>query len=253
MTRALLESAHQGLLDTQRVGSPTALIDAQLATLTGTSRAADQTFGDFTRGIQQIFGGVLAVVNDAEVAARCERVRDAVLPHGVNVVQWKYTDKAGEVEMAAARRTSEVNQVLDEVKLPGGGTLATVVEAWTAAGRTLGANESRRGELERERAAVTGEAVSGQDVLDARRRWVKVAQMLRADVEMAELEPAQVECVLGDLDRAIERASAPRAEGANEESEGEGIEAPAVKAGPVVLTPEAPANDTKAEPARKTG
>lgn len=92
--------------------------------------------------------------------------------------------------------------------------------------------------------------VKGADVLQARRRWVRVAQALLDDVEDEGLPADVAERIVGGLKRAIERVAPKHAVNVADEDDAEESESPEAK--PVVVTPAAPANDT-APAARKTG
>lgn len=244
----LLESAHAGLLATQvtRAQSP---LDAKIAALQAASQASNAAFVALTQGIYGALTSAALLVDDASLAAGCEAVRDALLPDGTGLVQRKYTEKAGAVEIAASRRTPAMDDLLARLTLPDGTTLLTQVDRWMAAGRALGVSEVRRCELTNERDATAQESViTGQDVFRARRRWVRVAEMLLDDV--AEAAPAEVaRKLVGPLKKAVERATVTR-EVSDEAAENDETNA-VTPAQPVVITPAAPAND--AAPARKVG
>jgi hypothetical protein len=244
----MIESAHAGLLATQATRAPSPL-DAKIAALQAASQASNATFVALTQGIHGALTSAALLVDDPALAAACVATRDALLPDGVSVVKHKYTEKAGAVEVAASRRTPAMDDLLARLTLPDGTTLLTQVDRWMAAGRALGVSEVRRCELTNERDATAQESViTGQDVFRARRRWVRVAEMLLDDV--AEAAPAEVaRKLVGPLKKAVERATVTR-EVSDEAAENDETNA-VTPVQPVLITPAEPAND--AAPARKVG
>lgn len=256
-----IESAHQGLLDVQSFGSA---LDAQIAELTQRLQSGNGRFNVFTRAIYNVLTSAAELCEDAVLAARCTTARDAIFPRGTQIVQWSYTDKAGEVELFGARRTPEVDETLKCVILPDRATVFDRVEDWVATGRSLGENESLRRELERKREAKSGAVVTPGDVQAARRQWARVARALLDDVALEKLDADTAQQLTGDLLYALEQSNARRAvtdEDATVDEQTESDEtapdanAPVkTDAAPVVLNPrEAPANDAAPAPARKVG
>lgn len=251
-----IEAAHQGLLDTQRDDRAARAFDAPIAAAQAESQGHDETFCALTRGIHQVLSGVVAIVRDPSLARPYEFALDRILPHGTSVVKWKYAEKVGEVELAAVRRTPEIDALCARIRLPDGTTLADTLDAWLRAGRALGVSEHRRGELERERDAKSSPAVTGKEILEARRTWVRVARALVNDVEVEALPASVADRLVGNLLRAAERANAAVTRtnddvDTDDTNETRANEAP--KAAPAsVVAPVAPANDT-APAVRKTG
>ena len=130
-------------------------------------------------------------------------------------------------------------------------TLADKLDALVAAGRTLALNENRKRDIERQRGALAEASPQAQQ---ARFFWMRVARALIEDVAMAGLDAEAADRILGGLKAAIARAgAADRAAEPTDDDEIETGATPPVKdATPVVVNPEAPANDT-APAARKVG
>lgn len=244
-----IEQAHRGL--TALVESETA-VDRELTALQGDSQAADVTFGRSARGVFFTLTGLAEAAETPEIAARYTTARDVILPQGTAVVRLKYAEKGGAVEMIASRRTPEIDLVLASVTLLDGTTLADTLDRLIAAGRTLAANENRKRDIEQRRAALAETAPQTQT---ARLFWMRVARALTEDVAMAGLDAEVSNRILGGLHEAIARAgSAARGEEPTDDETGAetDVTPPVKDAAPVVVNPEAPANDT-APAARKVG
>ncbi len=243
-----IEQAHRGL--TALADYETAA-DRELAALQAESQAAEVTFGGCARGVHLVLTGLAEAADTPELAARYTSVRDTVLPQGTAIVRLKYAEKGGAAEMIATSRTPEVDLVLASVTLLDRTTLADTLDALVAAGRTLARNENRKRDIERRRVALTEGAPQTQQ---ARLFWMRVARALTEDVAMAGLDAETADRILGGLREAIARAgAAARVEEPTDDTETETDATPPVKdAAPVVVNPEAPANDT-APAARKVG
>ena len=228
--------------------------DRELAALQRESQAADVTFVGCVRGIHLTLTGLAEAAGTPELAARYTAVRDVILPQGTAVVRLKYAEKGGAVEMIVPQRTPEVDLVLASVMLLDRTTLADKLDALVAAGRALALNENRKRDIERQRGALAEASPQAQQ---ARFFWMRVARALTEDVAMAGLDAEAADRILGGLKAAIARAgAADRAAEPTDDDDDDEIETgatPPVKdATPVVVNPEAPANDT-APAARKVG
>jgi len=256
-----IQSAHQGLLGVQAIGSD---LDAQIAECVQRSQTLNGRFNVFTRAIYSVLTGAAELCEDPVLAEQCTAARDAIFPQGMQIVQWSYADKAGEVELVGARRTPEVDATLKSVILPDRATVFERVEAWVQTGQSLGENESLRREFERKREAKGGATVTPGDVQAARRQWARVARALLDDVALEQLDAESDARLTGELRRALAQASAKHAvvddttrddeEPESEETAPETTGSSKTDAAPVVVNPhEAPANDAAPVTARKVG
>ncbi len=121
-------------------------------------------------------------------------LRDKLMPDGVGkVVHATYRGQAGFVANLRARLDDATRAQLEALVLPDG-TLLDKVEAWMAAGESLGALEEERSRAEAER--IRNDSTQ---VIEARNAWVGMANALVAVAALGPLDREQEDLIFSPL------------------------------------------------------
>lgn len=199
-----LGSGHKGLLAFQADGDNTS---RALRALQERELMLDGVHDRKTRGGYTSLSSVADLSDDPKLAAACVALRDRLYPHGTEVINWSYTDEAGEARLADARLTDEEKALLASLPYPGG-TLLDAHNARVAAGRELGKLERQRATLEAKDPSVTTRA----DVVRARNKWIRTVNAFIALLNLEEnLSDEDREKILGPLRREEQKVDRKRA------------------------------------------
>ncbi len=99
-----LEEAKDELLATQTVSN--SVIPPELPAVQKEQADVDDTHDRKARGTYGALTAFTELVDDPDKAAKYLALRDKLFPRGMAVVNWSYTDEAGEAELVDGRLTS---------------------------------------------------------------------------------------------------------------------------------------------------
>jgi hypothetical protein len=218
------EKAHKGLVLTQKAGGK---VNEKAVALQKQQEILDVLHDRKSRGIYNALTAFADLADDADAAAAILGVRDRLYPQGLRLVQWSYTDEAGDAELVDKRLTKTDKALLKQLPAPGG-TLADEHKAQVKAAKKLG-------ELEKEKIALlaTAPSTTGIDVVRARNLWIRTVTAFVAVLALEDLSDADRARILGPLEEAERKADrrAPKGE-ATEPTPKKGADAPAAPADP---------------------
>lgn len=208
-----VEAAHSALLDA-RPSAPS----GRLAALMSEAAALDITHDGLIRGVHAVLGAFALLAEGPEQAEPFLRLRDYLLPEGLDHTQKTFRGEAGAAEMLASRLEADagVKKQLKEI-LVGKKALGTFVQRWIEAGRQLGRLEDERAQLE-----ATPADGSGAKVVAARNAWIRAVNALIANAELAEVDEATDRLIFGAL-RLAERNAERRGKSPEKGADG-GVE-----------------------------
>lgn len=168
-----LKAAHEAIFAAQ-----VATEDPRAKALSQAEAELDATHDALTRGI---YGSLTMLAEFSPSAEELLRLRDMLLPEGLEHTRKTYRGEAGHAALIAARLDDGVRARLKSVTLHDK-NLLDVVNAWLAAAHKLG-------ELEEERARLTAPAAtSAAQLNDARIAWIRVTNALVANAELVKLD-----------------------------------------------------------------
>lgn len=184
----MIESAHQGILDAQRVGEPGAE-EKELAELTVKGAETDLLHDRKGRGVWKVLDGLADLADSTEESAAFIALRDRVLPEGLSMLQATWAAESGNAQRVERELEDEAfAKTLAGVALPlkKRATLLDAVKVHASAGRRLGVIEARRGALEEQaKAAKASEgAASSSALVKARNQWIRVANAVLSNIEL---------------------------------------------------------------------
>ncbi|MDI1447970.1 hypothetical protein [Polyangium sp. 6x1] len=142
-----------------------------------------------------------------EAGADLIQLRDVLVPDGLPSMQKTYRAQAGQAQQLAERLTPAITSRTNTIFIghgPAQRFLTEYLQEWIALGKHLGELEDEKGRL----LAEQSELASGSALVKARNRWIRVANSLVADGELAELAPATAALVFGPLRDAEKKADA---------------------------------------------
>lgn len=190
-----LEAAHAGIFGVQRPPD-----DPAGQRLSDEEAALDATHDALVRGIH----GTLSLLAEFSAAAdELLRLRDILLPEGLEHTRKTYRGEAGHAALVAARLDSALRDRMGKVQLHDR-TLLELVDAWLAAAAQLGAREDERARL------APPVRTSSLQANGARLAWVRVVNALVANAELAEIDDASKHLLFSAL-RIAERTADGRA------------------------------------------
>jgi hypothetical protein len=197
----LIQSAHDGLLTTQKKDDPTS---REVATISAKQSRLDKLHDRKIRALYYILNGLAEASDDPNEVMDLVAARDELLPKGLSATKDSYMEEAGHVEIAAKRVSAASKGLLKKIALPRGVTLWTLVEQWFAAGRELGTLEQQKDRLE---ANPTGTAA---EALRARNTWIRVVRHVESTLEL-EGVPASITSAILQQVRLAEQETEKRA------------------------------------------
>jgi hypothetical protein len=178
----LVEAAHHNLLAIRTAGD-TSAADAELAALKDRAAAQDGRHDRKARGTYLVLSGLAEVAEDADLAAALLALRDRLLPRGLGTTTMSYADEVGHAQVVKKLLDAPTRAALEKVKTLGGRTLDDEVGAWVAAGEALATIEAERTRKERARDAAA--VPSAGDALRARNAWIRAANALVSNLDLA--------------------------------------------------------------------
>lgn len=187
----MIQRAHQGILDAQRVGEPGAE-EKELAELTVKGAETDQLHDRKGRGAWKVLDGLSDLADSPEESAAFIALRDRVMPEGLSILQATWAAESGNAQRVEKELEDEAfSKQLADIALPlkKRATLLDAVKVHAGAGRRLGVIEARRGALEEQakaaKAAKAGEgAASTSAIVKARNQWIRVANAVLTNIDL---------------------------------------------------------------------
>ena len=186
-----LESVHRAVLEI-RAGDE----DPKVKKLSTLETDLDATHDGLVRGI---YGALSMLAELSPAAEELLRLRDQLFPEGLAHTQKTYRGEAGHAAIVAAHMDDGLRARLKAVVLHDK-NLSDLVDAWLACAQRLGQLEEERARL----GAPIG--ATAAQVNSARLQWVRVANALVANAELAGLDPDTDRLVFAPL-RAAERTA----------------------------------------------
>lgn len=120
---------------------------------------------------------------DEAIAKKARELLRLFFPDGVSFITASYAEEAGLAVVRAELLTPEHRGWFESFPMPGGGTLATQLDALQDDARSLGAKATERGTL-----GSDGTVVTPQAMLDARRTIVRLVQRVMSNWAALERE-----------------------------------------------------------------
>lgn len=214
-----VEEAHGALLASGAPEAPDAL-SAKLAENSAEAAEADRRHDRKARGAWYLCTGLAELADDPAVARRLLDLRDRVVPKGLGTTSASYRDEAGHAETQRAALTDDDRARLAEIRSHGRRTLENEVDAWLEAGGALGRLVHARAALEAQAGAASSSA--RPDAARARNAWVRVANAVVSNAELARVDEAARIAILGSLLDAEAQADRRAADRRAEKAAGEG-------------------------------
>ncbi|TKD10058.1 hypothetical protein [Polyangium fumosum] len=158
------------------------------------------------RGVYGFFTSTAELLG-GEAGADLIQLRDFLIPEGLPSMQKTYRAQAGQAQQLASRLTPAIQMRTSGIligQVPAQKSMTEYLQEWIALGKQLGELEDEKGRL----LAEQSELSSGAALVKARNRWIRVANSLVADGELAELAPATEALIFGPLRDAEKKADA---------------------------------------------
>lgn len=183
--------------------------EPRLAAISKEQFDVDLRHDNIIRGLHMVLTGFALLV--PERAEELTKLRDILLPDGLQATQVTYRAEAGAAQLLQSRLSTAPSSaeqlasigVLDK-------TLTSYLEEW-------GAQANKLGQLEDEKAKLTPSApdTSPREV-DARNKWIRSVNALIANAALADLDSATDHLIFGSLclaeKTADRRVKAPKAD-----------------------------------------
>jgi len=186
-----LEAAHRAIFEVQAQNE-----DPKAKSLSLAEAELDASHDDLVRGIH----GALSALSELSPSADdLLRMRDLLLPDGLDHTRKTYRGEAGHAAIVASRLDDGLRARMKSVTLHDK-NLLELVDAWLDGARKLGT-------LEEERARLSApSATTAAQINAARLGWVRVTNALVANAELAQLD-ADADRTLFSALRAAERTA----------------------------------------------
>lgn len=194
---ARVEAAHKALHETQPgPGNP------RIAKLQEEAAKVDVEHDTLMRGSHMFLTALALLSGNSAVADSFLKLRDFLLPDGLEGTQSTFRAEAGAAELLKTRIAGDagVKKQLKDIPVLKQ-SLWHIVEGWIGRAKKLG-------ELEDERAQIAAPEGPGDAtrVLAARNQWIRAVNALIANAELAELDAATTRQIFGAL-RLAEKAA----------------------------------------------
>jgi hypothetical protein len=196
-----LDAAHEGLLGTQ-IRQSSAPLEAAREEIQDRQTATDGLHDRKMRGSIGLLTALADLTDDPAMAKRYEELRDNLCPIGLKGTTASYVAQAGAARLLPSRLNAEDQALLDSIPIPEG-HLRDAVETWTNAALELEKLEAQKTELDKQ--IKDAPAVRPSDVQQARYRWLRAARALEVNLELAEVDDATTQAVLGPLHEAARK------------------------------------------------
>ncbi len=212
-----IETVHRTLVETQPAS--TAAAEAQISEL---ATSVDAEHDNCARAIDLILNGFALCAPTQEKATEIHHLHDILLPDGLLVIRGSYRDEAGQADLLAKRLNDTSKAKLKKLPIPGGNVM-DLVERWMTLAKELGQLENKRAAL----AQPSAKQTSAGDVVKARNEWIRTVNALVSMIELADVDDATANLLLGSL-RDTERRAARRSSrrDAKEDPSGNSSETP---------------------------
>ncbi len=200
-----LTAAHEVLAKLTQPASA----DPRLAAIIAEEAVIDPRHDDLIRGAHGLLTGAAFLLG--EDGAPLLALRDTLFPDGLSSAQKSYRAEAGQAAQLAARLTPALRARLASIAVGPKSvktTLEHCIDELLTLGARLGVLEDEKGRLQAGAAEQAGSGL-GAALLAARNQWVRVANSLVANGELAGLDPETDQLVFGPL-RAAEKAAERR-------------------------------------------
>lgn len=190
-----LDAAHKALHDSQPGDA-----DPRLAVIQEKEAAADLQHDTFVRGGHMLLSALALLSPDAAAGAGFERLRDSLLPDGLETTQKNYRNEAGAASLLQTRMAADpsIKQRLEAIPVLDR-NLGYFVDVWMTAAATLG-------QLEDEKAQIVGNTGEGARVYAARNQWIRAVNAFIVTAELAQLDEKTDRLIFGAL-RLAEKAA----------------------------------------------
>jgi len=194
-----IEEAHGNLLTFQRKSLAS---QAEIAAIQKEQAQLDAVHDRNVRGVHHLLTSLAELSADEERAKHYLRLRDLLLPDGLQAIVRSYAAQGGEVLLLQKRLTPEAIASLRRIPTPEG-NLHDHVEAWMKSGLALLELDRRRTDI----AKTYDDADTTQaEVARARNEWIRAANALRSCLELDRAAPEDVERVFRYVDEASAKA-----------------------------------------------
>lgn len=137
-----------------------------------------------------------------EEATSLEKLKDKLLPDGLRLVDYSYSEESSQAKLLESRLTATDRAVLANIPIRDG-NLLHAVDAWIRAGRDLGKMQSQHEQQQSKRE----QSPAAQDEA-ARNKWIRAVKTVRMVLKLMSSEEPGVRAILDKLDRLEREAEA---------------------------------------------
>lgn len=224
-----IEATHREIVDSQPEDE-----DPRLGVLSQQAAEVDFRHDSVVRGIDAYLAGTALMLGDDPRAGAITKLREVLLPDGLQAIQQTYRAEAGAAELLRDRlaKRPELGELLEQLPVMDA-PLSQFVNEWLKCASELGALENERGTL------VKSPVVSdSKRLMNARNQWIRLVNALVANAALCSLDEAADALIFGPL--RLAEASADRRSAASASR--------AAKARSVVDSSDTPSTSLEREP-----
>lgn len=198
-----IESAVQQLMASQKQHAP---IRQELTAIQRKQANIDKDYDRMIRAGHGLLTALSELCDDPQERSAYLQARGELFPKGLSTMQQTYAEEAGEVTLTMARLSPESIALLKKIKLPGGSFWTVVVERWAHWGKELGILDEQRRILEQSGKGKDEMGLSRTEMLNARNRWIRVVRHLESSLELADVDQAIIDALMGPLERMAQKS-----------------------------------------------
>lgn len=195
----LIEKAHAALATAARPNT-----NPRIAEISAEQSKLDLRHDCVIRGVYHLCTATAELLG-SEAGADLITLRDKLLPDGLSSMQKTYRAEAGQALQLAESITPEIKAKAKAIHVgpgPQKQTLLAYLNEWITIGKRLGALEDEKAQL----IADQSHAATGNVLVQARNRWIRVVNALVADAELAEIDANTEQTLFGPLRDAEKKA-----------------------------------------------
>jgi len=196
--------------------------DPRLREISEQEGGIDLRHDDIIRGTHALLTGASYLLGAGDGGDALIKLRDTLIPDGLDSTQKSYRAEAGQAAQLKARLSSEIRTQLQDMLVGNKGgkkALSQFIDEWIKLGKQLGELEDEKDRLQ-PAPAEAGQG-PGAVLVAARNKWIRIGNAFVANGEAAELDIETDKLIFAPL-RAAEKAADRRGRGPRAPDEGPG-------------------------------
>lgn len=196
-----IEAAHQALHSTQPGAA-----DSRLAKVQEKAAGLDLRHDEIVRGIYWLPTALAWLVGAGDSAESLLRLRDLLLPNGLDTAQKSYREEAGATALLKTRLTTDApaKKMVKDIPVMKQ-SLSHFIDELVTIGKKLGEAEDERAKL-----LTSTPTVDNAEAVTARNKWIRAVNALVANAELADLPEETWGVIFGPLQVAEKAADKRR-------------------------------------------